>query len=103
MRKRPKDGNLGAVIDDPEIDWLRKEIDAIDQEIFGLVEKRVAKVLSVGELKRQKVLPIHDPAREKLLLDRLAEGANAPVDARLVREVFGALVRECRRIETERH
>lgn len=91
------------MIDDPEIDWLRKEIDSIDRELLGLVRKRIDKVLSVGVLKRRKGLPIHDPARERLLLERLSARATAPLDPRLVEEVFGALVRECRRIETDQH
>lgn len=92
-----------GVIDDPEIERLRTEIDAIDRELLSVIRKRIGVVLSVGELKRQKRLPIHDPAREDVLLERLNEDTRAPLDARLVREVFGALVRECRRIETERH
>ncbi len=90
------------MIDDPEIDWLRQEIDSIDRELLGLVRKRVDKVLAVGALKKKKGLAIHDPAREASLLDRLSQGASDPLDASLVRAVFETLVRECRRIETER-
>lgn len=91
------------MIDDPEIDWLRQEIDSIDRELLGLVRKRLDKVLAVGALKKKKGLPIYDPAREAALLDRLSQGASEPLDPNLVRAVFETLVRECRRIETERH
>jgi chorismate mutase-like protein len=91
------------VIDDPEIDWLRKQIDEIDEELLRLVAKRVECVLRVGDQKRAKGLPVYDPSREERLMSRLLAAAEGPLDAPLVREVFGTLVRECRRIELEKH
>jgi chorismate mutase len=92
-----------TVIDDSEIDWLRKEIDQIDTEILRLVSRRLDCVLRVGDRKREKGLPVYDPSREERLMSRLLERVEGPLDAPLIREVFGTLVRECRRIEIEKH
>lgn len=87
------------MIDDPEIAWLRQQIDAIDHQILALLRQRADVVLHVGDMKRQKGLEIYDPDREQRLLDSLAQEVKAPLDDRAVRKVFRALVAECRRIE----
>lgn len=91
------------MIEDPEIDWLRREIDELDGQMLRLIQKRLERVLRVGDRKRERGFAVHDPKREELLLERLLSGLEPPLDAPLVREVFGALVRECRRIELEKH
>ena len=84
---------------DPELDALRRAIDAIDQEILELVAKRVRLVLQVGDYKRKNALPVYDPSRERALLERLSSAAPAPLDADTVRRIFERLVDESRRIE----
>jgi len=91
------------VIEDPEIDGLRREIDELDGQMLRLIQKRLERVLRVGDRKRERGLPVYDPKREELLLERLLSGLEPPLDTPLVREVFGVLVRECRRIELEKH
>ncbi len=89
------------MIDDQEIAWLRKQIDAIDHQLLALLSQRLDVVLRVGDKKREKELPLYDPNREKALLDRLSKDALEPVDEPMVRAVFAAIVTECRRIEGE--
>jgi chorismate mutase len=103
VENRKKVRTFVTVIEDPEIDWLRKEIDELDGQILRLIQKRLEHVLRVGDRKRERGLPVYDPKREQLLIERLLTNATEPLDAPLVREVFGALVRECRRIELEKH
>lgn len=87
------------MIDDPEIAWLRKQIDAIDHQLLALLSQRLDVVLRVGDKKREKNLPLHDPSRESALLSRLSADAQAPIDGPMVAAVFRAIVSECRRIE----
>ncbi len=49
----------------------RARIDALDEELLRLLQKRVECALAVGEIKKQSGLPLHDPAREKSIYDRL--------------------------------
>jgi len=84
---------------DPELEALRVEIDAIDQQILELVAARVRVVLRVGELKRRLGLPVYDPERERAMLERLAARATPPLDLATIRRVFERLIDESRRLE----
>jgi chorismate mutase-like protein len=83
----------------PELDELRRGIDAVDQQILKLLHERVRLVMQVGEYKRERGIPVYDPARERALLDRLCKAAEPPLDADTVRRIFERLVDESRRIE----
>ncbi len=83
----------------PELDTLRAEIDALDQQILDLVAARVRVVLRVGELKRRLGLPVYDPERERAMLERLAERATPPLDLATIRRIFERLIDESRRLE----
>ena len=84
---------------DPELEALRAEIDAIDQEILDRVAARVRVVLRVGELKRRLGLPVYDPDRERAMLERLAKRASPPLDLATIRRIFERLIDESRRLE----
>lgn len=89
------------MIEDPEIDWLRGQIDAIDHQLLALIHQRLDVVLRVGDKKREKGFAVYDPAREAKMLDGLAQEAQAPLDAEAVRQVFSTLIAHCRRIESQ--
>ena len=82
-----------------DLDELRKSIDAVDQQILRLLHERVRLVMQVGEYKRERGIPVYDPARERALLDRLCKAAEPPLDADTIRRIFERLVDESRRIE----
>lgn len=87
------------MIDDPEVEALRVEIDRIDQQLLRILTERAKVVLRVGERKQVVGLSIHDPRREQALLDRLASQADPPLDQQIVLTVFRTIVAECRRLE----
>ena len=82
-----------------DLDELRKGIDSVDQQILRLLHERVRLVMQVGEYKRERGIPVYDPARERALLDRLCKAAEPPLDADTIRRIFERLVDESRRIE----
>ena len=45
-------------------DW-RKKIDEMDEEIVVLISKRAEAAKAIGDIKRQSVLPVYEPQREK--------------------------------------
>ena len=85
--------------DVPDLDNLRAAIDAVDAEILSLVAKRIGIVLQIADFKRDRSLPIYDPARERSVIDRLIGLAPAFLDAQLVRRIFERIIDESRRIE----
>src|ERR1700722_10573943 len=54
------------------LDRLRLEIDEVDDRIVALLDARARLALGVARLKQQEKLAIHDPDRERRVLDRLA-------------------------------
>jgi chorismate mutase len=87
------------VIDDEEIETLRRAIDDIDSRLLRLLAERLAVVHQVGGEKRAKGLPVFDPVREELLLKKLVRAAPDEFDEQAVRNIFAAVVGECRRLE----
>ena len=57
------------------IEELRNEISLIDQEFVALFVKRMHVAAKIAEYKQENQLPIHDPAREKIVLDMVSEQA----------------------------
>ncbi|HEX7668443.1 MAG TPA: chorismate mutase [Polyangiaceae bacterium] len=83
----------------PELEELRCAIDEVDQKILDLLAERVRLVLAVGDVKRERQMPVYDPDRERRILDRLAALAPPPLDGMTVRRVFERLIDEARRLE----
>ena len=90
---------MPIVTSKPDLEELRRGIDAVDQSILKLLHERVRLVMAVGEYKRERGIPVYDPARERALLDRLCKEAHPPLDPDTVRRIFERLVDESRRIE----
>jgi chorismate mutase len=83
----------------PELQTLRAAIDEVDREILDLLAERVRLVLAVGDVKRERNMPVYDPERERQVLDRLAASAPPPLDGTTVRRIFERLIDEARRLE----
>lgn len=81
------------------IDELRKNIDAIDDQILDLLDRRARVARTIAEEKRDQGLPAHDPERERSLLERteqrVAERPDAVFPAAGVRPVFREIVSAC--------
>ncbi|HEU5073573.1 MAG TPA: chorismate mutase [Polyangiaceae bacterium] len=89
-------------VTDAEFLAMRREIDALDEQILELVAARIRIVLKVGDYKRARGMHVYDPERERQLLERIARTAKPPLDAETARRIFERLVDESRRIE-QRH
>lgn len=50
----------------------RKKIDEIDKEVIRLFKERMDAAAAVAEYKRVNGIPVHDPARERQLLSKIA-------------------------------
>jgi chorismate mutase / prephenate dehydratase len=86
----------------PGIPQLRESIDALDREILELVARRLELVMKVGEVKRSLGLTVHDPARERDLLERVAAAAAPPLTAAMAQRIFQCIIEESRALE-QRH
>lgn len=54
------------------IEESRKKIDEIDKEVIRLFKERMDAAAAVAEYKKVNGIPVHDPARERQLLSKIA-------------------------------
>ena len=81
----------GAQMDEMnDLKMCRDAIDAVDDEITRLMERRLAVSERVAELKRAAGLPVTDPARERAILTRVT-GLVPPEHMIGVRQLFATL------------
>jgi chorismate mutase len=81
------------------IEELRREIDAIDDQILALLNERAKLVLKMGSLKKEKDIPIYDPGRENSILARVQGKNEGPLDNETLVKLFEKIIEESRRLE----
>lgn len=75
------------------LESLRKEIDAINEEIITLLAKRLDVAKQIAEVKRAETLPVDDWEREKLQNERLRELAKRHnVSPAIIEDIFNLFV-----------
>jgi len=71
---------------------LRQEIDAVDDRLLDLLNRRAALVIEVGRLKSAKKDDFHVPSREREIYDRLTAGNPGPFPNEGLRSVFREII-----------
>ncbi|MCU0597769.1 MAG: bifunctional chorismate mutase/prephenate dehydrogenase [Desulfobacterales bacterium] len=80
-----------------DLDRMRSQIDAIDQQVVALLSKRQDQVNRVVALKKAHHLPVYHPAREEDLISARRQQAKAAgLDPDYVEEVFRIMLRQSR-------
>jgi chorismate mutase-like protein len=79
-------------------DWRRK-IDEIDRKLVELLNERSKCAIEIGQIKRSQNLRIHDPDREREILNRIKENNTGPLDSEGLQRLFALIIDECRQIE----
>ena len=79
-------------------DW-RSEINAIDDELLRLLNKRAELAVKVGESKRVAGFALCDPAREQEVIERACSANQGPLDEKAIVELFGCIIRESRQVQ----
>src|SRR4051812_22146579 len=73
---------------DAGLEVLRKQIDAIDEQIVALLNRRANVVVEVGKHKQQAGTPIYAPDREKLVLEKVRKLNQGPLPDRCLEAVY---------------
>lgn len=55
------------------LEEIRTQIDETDQALTALLEQRMALVLKIAEFKKEHQAIVFDPAREQVVLDKVAD------------------------------
>jgi len=56
-----------------DLQQIRLKIDAIDDELVSLLEKRMDMAAKVAQYKKENNIPVYSPTREQEVLDRLSK------------------------------
>ncbi|HUS20214.1 MAG TPA: chorismate mutase [Terriglobales bacterium] len=84
---------------DQEIGDWRREIDQIDGELLGLLNRRAEIASRVLKLKRNAGLAICDPQRELEVVCRARQDNPGPLDGQAIERIFRCIVHEVRNAE----
>jgi chorismate mutase len=85
--------------DDMTLKELRTQIDALDLQLVDLLNKRATTVLKIGHLKAAHAMPVHEPAREKVVYANARAANHGPLpDIELIR-IFERLIDVMRSLE----
>lgn len=79
-------------------DW-RNRIDALEDILILLLNKRASYALEIGKIKKEKQLPVLDASREQEILDRVASKTDGPLPPDAIRRIFQTMIEETRKIE----
>tara|TARA_B100001105_G_scaffold225277_1_gene194676 strand:+ start:103 stop:363 length:261 start_codon:yes stop_codon:yes gene_type:complete len=71
---------------------IRKDIDRIDDELLGLLIKRLKLGKEIGEVKREIGRVVADEAREKQIFQRLIKNAGSKMDEKDIIEIFSKIL-----------
>jgi chorismate mutase/prephenate dehydratase len=78
-----------------DLNEIRKDITALDQQLLTLFSKRRALTLNVAKSKAQQIKPVRDQQREQELLIRLIKnGSELGLDAHYVTSVFQTIIED---------
>jgi len=84
------------------LETLREEINRIDENIIGLLSKRMEIAKNIAALKKEKGIPIEDKERERTLLLKLKiEARKNNLSEDLVSYVFGAIISHSKLIQSK--
>lgn len=81
---------------------LREEIDRIDEELVRLLDRRARCAVIIGRFKRERGMPIYEPAREAAVIARaraLNGRLEGPLDEQAIGRLYERIMDEARRIQ----
>ena len=77
---------------DESLEEFRSELDKINLELLKILSRRAAITVKVGELKRVSGAPIHQPGRERQIIDRLIAKNPGPLSPEHIRRIFTEII-----------
>lgn len=82
------------------IEKWRAEIDAIDDELLGLLNARARLAAEIGLAKKREHAPLCDPDRERKVLARVCESSDGPLNDDGIKKIFKTIIDESLRIQS---
>lgn len=81
------------------LDELRNRLDSIDGQVLTLLSERAQIVDEVADFKRHRNLPVHIPARESAIIERLRATNPGPLSGDALERIYRTILEEMRKFE----
>ena len=81
------------------LDELRREIDAIDEQLVRLLSERAECALRIGHEKKLAAMEVYQPTREAEVLGHVQRINMGPLDDAAMKRLFERIIDEARRLE----
>jgi len=91
---------MAATAPPADLESLRAQIDGIDRELLGLLNRRAGVATTIGELKRAEGSPAFRPEREAAVIDALKRANSGPLPSDSVAPIWREIMSACRSLET---
>ncbi len=75
-----------------DIEKLRQQIDAIDEQLVSLLNQRAGVVVEIGKLKSAGGAPIYAPDREKAVLEKIRSANKGPLPDKTLLAIYRELM-----------
>ena len=85
-----------------ELAELREQLNGIDRQLVELLDRRFNISRQVGQVKKEKGLPVLDQSREQAILDRNREWLKDSGNADQVERIFVEIFSESRGLQEEK-
>src|SRR5215470_17586352 len=82
-----------------EIERLRAQIDAVDDEILERLNARAELVAEVGRAKQEQGAAVYEPTRERRIIERLRADNRGPFPSAALAPVFREIISGTRSLE----
>jgi chorismate mutase/prephenate dehydratase len=83
----------------PTLAGLRSEIDRLDKELVGLLNRRAVISLQIGQVKQKQGLEVWSPAREEEVISRVLALSQGPLSPETMRLIFRELMSGSRALQ----
>tara|TARA_Y100000590_G_scaffold381353_2_gene450472 strand:- start:262 stop:534 length:273 start_codon:yes stop_codon:yes gene_type:complete len=84
-----------------ELSDFRSEIDALDDKILELINKRLQVCLEVGNFKSLHGIAVRDSKREAELIDKLLENNKGPCPPDILEKIYRILIETAVSLEND--
>ena len=82
-----------------DMDGWRARIDALNGKLVDLLNERARCALGIAGLKKQRALPVQDPAREREVLENVTRDNKGPLSHEALARIFNCIMEEHRKLE----
>lgn len=74
------------------LEELRRQIDALDEQIVDLLNQRAKIVVEIGRIKAAQGVPVYSPDREKAVLGKVCQANKGPLSDRTIAAIYRELM-----------